>query len=137
VQLYRRALDQLGRDPLPVGVHSPGHVGETDEQAREEYFPDYRVMRDRIGRDRGWPALSRHEFENDVSHGSLYVGSPETVAQRIATTIRTLGVQRFDLKYSAGPLPHATMMASIERYGTQVVPRVRELLAATPEPIAV
>ena len=137
VELYRRAVEQLELAPLPVGVHSPGHVGETDEQAREEFFADYRVMRDRIGRERGWPVMSRHEFDREVEHGSLYVGSPETVATKIAATVRLLGVQRFDLKYSAGPLPHATMLRGIERYGTQVVPRVRELLAEAPEPLAV
>jgi probable LLM family oxidoreductase len=135
VELYRRALGQLELPALPVGVHSPGHVGATDEEAREEYFADYKEMRDRIGRDRGWPPMSRHEFESDVEHGSLYVGSAETVAAKIARTVRLLGVQRFDLKYSAGPLPHATMMRGIERYGTLVVPRVRELLAEAPSPI--
>jgi alkanesulfonate monooxygenase SsuD/methylene tetrahydromethanopterin reductase-like flavin-dependent oxidoreductase (luciferase family) len=136
VQLYRQALERLGLPPLPVGVHSPGHVGETDEQAREEFFADYRVMRDRIGRDRGWPPMTREEFEGEVEHGSLYVGSPETVAAKIARTIRILRISRFDLKYSAGPLPHATMVRSIERYGTLVVPRVRELLAESATPAA-
>jgi alkanesulfonate monooxygenase SsuD/methylene tetrahydromethanopterin reductase-like flavin-dependent oxidoreductase (luciferase family) len=87
-------------------------------------------MRDRIGRDRGWPAMTRREFDDEVEHGSLYVGSPETVARKIAATVRDLGVQRFDLKYSAGPLPHAAMMRCIELYGRVVAPRVRELLAA-------
>jgi probable LLM family oxidoreductase len=137
VELYRRALTQLELPDLPIGVHSPGHVGATDAEAREEYFADYTVMRDRIGRDRGWAPMSRHEFESEVEHGSLYVGSPETVATKIARTVQVLGVQRFDLKYSAGPLPHATMMRGIERYGTEVVPRVRELLAEQAPPIAV
>jgi probable LLM family oxidoreductase len=132
VELYRRALSQLELPSLPVGVHSPGHVGATDAEARQEFFEDYKAMRDRIGRDRGWPSMSRHEFEAEVEHGSLYVGSPETVAQKIARTVQVLGVQRFDLKYSAGPLPHDVMMSGIERYGTQVVPRVRELLAEAP-----
>ena len=132
VELYRRALQQLGAEPLPVGVHSPGHVGETDASAREELFTDYKAMRDRIGAERGWAPMGREEFESEADGGSLYVGSAETVAQRIAATVRGLGVQRFDLKVSAGPLPHAAVMASIERYGSEVVPRVRELLAAEP-----
>jgi probable LLM family oxidoreductase len=135
VELYRRALGRLESPDLPIGVHSPGHVGATDDEAREEYFADYKAMRDRIGRDRGWPPMSRHEFESEVEHGSLYVGSPETVAAKIARTVQLLGVQRFDLKYSAGPLPHATMMRGIERYGREVVPRVRELLAEAPAPV--
>ena len=136
VDLYRRALDQLELPQLPVGVHSPGHVGQTDESAREEYFADYRVMRDRLGRDRGWPPTSLAEFEAEVEHGSLYVGSPETVARKIAATVGALGIERFDLKYSSGPMPHDVMMRSIERYGMQVIPRVRELVAQQAESVS-
>ena len=129
VALYHRALAQLGRTVLPIGVHSPGHVAESDAQAREELWPAYRVMRDRIGAERGWPPTSRAEFEQEVEHGSLYVGAPETVARKIAATAQALGIARFDMKYSAGTLPHATLMRCIELYGTRVIPRVRELLA--------
>jgi probable LLM family oxidoreductase len=129
VDLYHRALTQLEMPDLPVGVHSPGHIAETDEQAREELWPDYKVMRDRIGAERGWGPMGREEFDSEIESGSLYVGSPETVAQKIARTAKTLGIARFDLKYSAGPLPHEALMRSIELYGNQVIPRVRELLA--------
>ena len=129
VDLYHRALAQMGMPDLPVGVHSPGHIAETDEQAAAELWPDYKIMRDRIGAERGWGPMGRDEFEREVASGSLYVGSPETVAQKIAATAKTLGIARFDLKYSAGPLPHETLMRSIELYGTKVIPRVRELLA--------
>lgn len=129
VDLYHRALTQLGMPDLPIGVHSPGHVAETDAQAREELWPDYKIMRDRIGAERGWGPMGRDEYENEIEHGSLYVGSPETVAQKIAATARALGNARFDLKYSAGPLPHPVLMKSIELYGGTVIPRVRELLA--------
>lgn len=129
VDLYHRAVAELGTPALPVGVHSPGHVAETDEQAQEEVYEHFAAMNNRIGRERGWPAYHRGRFAHDIRNGSLYVGSPETVAQKIATTVRTLGAGRFDLKYSSGTLPHATMMRSIELYGTRVVPRVRELLA--------
>lgn len=135
VELYRRALGQLELPALPVGVHSPGHVGETDESARAEFFTGYAAMRERIGRERGWSALGREEFVDEVEHGSLYVGSAETVAQKIAATVRALGIQRFDMKVSAGTLPHAAMMGSIERYGTEVVPRVKRLLAEAEAPI--
>ncbi|KPH81191.1 LLM class flavin-dependent oxidoreductase [Bosea vaviloviae] len=127
--LYRRAFAQLGEPVQPIGVHSPGHVGETDEQAREEMFADYKRMRDRIGAERGWPPMGRAEFEQEVDHGSLYVGSPETVARKIAATVRTLGLSRFQMKYSAGPLPHETMMRSITLYGEKVIPLVRDMLA--------
>jgi probable LLM family oxidoreductase len=128
VELYRRALAQLGAGPLPVGVHSPGHLAETDAQAREELWEPYRVMRDRIGSERGWPPLSRAEFEREIAAGSLYVGSPDTVARKIAATLRALGASRFDLKYSAGTLSHELMLRTIELYGREVMPRVRRLL---------
>jgi probable LLM family oxidoreductase len=129
-ELYRRALAQLDQPELPIGVHSPGHVADTDEQAREELWPHYRVLRDRIGRERGWGPTSRAEFDGQVGpQGAMYVGSPETVARKIVDTTRLLGLSRFDLKYSSGPLPHPLLLRSIELYGTQVIPRVRELLA--------
>jgi len=88
----------------PIGVHSPGYIADSDEQAREELWPDYKRMRDRIGAERGWPPMQRAEFDREAATGSLYVGSPETVARRIASTARTLGISRFDMKYSAGAL---------------------------------
>ena len=91
-------------------------------------------MRDRIGAERGGPPSTRAEYDAEIEHGSLYVGSPETVARKIAATVSALGVQRFDLKYSAGALPHDVLMRTIELYGTGVVPRVRELLAEAPVP---
>lgn len=129
VELYRRALAEAGHDPRPVGVHSPGYVAETDLEAKEAFFADYKVMRDRIGAERGWPSMERAEFDAEVEHGSLYVGSPRTVAVKIAATARHLGLARFDLKYSAGPLSHERMMRCIELYGRAVAPLVREMLA--------
>jgi len=129
VDLYHRALAELGAEALPVGVHSPGHVAETDEQARTEFWPAWREMRDRIGAERGWGPTSYAEFEQEIATGSLYVGDPERVARKIAATARALGLARFDLKYSSGPLAHTTLMQSIELYGRRVIPRVRELLA--------
>ena len=129
VELYRKAVGQFGGEKLPVGVHSHGYIAETDAQAREEFYADYKRMHDRIGAERGWPSYGRDAFEHEIAHGSLYLGSPETVARKIAKTAKTLGLQRFDLKYSAGPLSHARMMRAIELYGTKVIPRVREILA--------
>jgi probable LLM family oxidoreductase len=129
VELFHRALRQLGAEPLPVGVHSPGHIAETDEQAREELWEPYRVMRNRIGAERGWGPTSRAEFDREVAEGSLYVGAPETVARKIAATVRALGASRFDLKYSAGTLRHELLLRSIELYAREVMPRVRQLLA--------
>jgi len=85
-------------------------------------------MRNRIGAERGWGPTSRAEFEREIAEGSLYAGSPETVARKIAATVRALGASRFDLKYSAGTLRHELMLESIELYGREVIPRVRQLL---------
>jgi probable LLM family oxidoreductase len=131
VDLYRQSLAQHGFPELPVGIHSPGHVGETDAKAREEYWLGYRGMRDRIGKERGWPPATRSEFEHEVESGSLYVGAPDTVARKIAATVKGLSVSRFDMKYSAGTLPHESMMRSIELYGREVIPAVRRLLASS------
>nr|WP_246139927.1 LLM class flavin-dependent oxidoreductase [Protaetiibacter larvae] len=130
VDLYHRALAQLGRDALPVGVHSPGFIADTDEEARRIAWPHYRAMAERIGRERGWGPITQESFDREIETGSQYVGSPETVAQKIANTVRTLGVQRFDFKYASGTVPHENLMHAIELYGGVVVPRVRELLAA-------
>jgi alkanesulfonate monooxygenase SsuD/methylene tetrahydromethanopterin reductase-like flavin-dependent oxidoreductase (luciferase family) len=104
-------------------------VADTDAAAREQLWPAFKVMRDRIGAERGWPPMRREEFEQEAETGSLYVGAPETVARRIAATVAGLVLQRFSLKYSAGPLAHERMMRSIELYGREVIPSVREILA--------
>ncbi len=129
VDLYRRALAESEGPDLPVGVHSPGHVAATDELAMEQLWPHFKANRDRIGAERGWGPVTRDAYEREARLGSLYVGSPETVARKIAATASALGIQRFDLKYSNGPMPHEQLMESIELYGTEVIPRVRELLA--------
>ncbi|MDR7326198.1 MULTISPECIES: LLM class flavin-dependent oxidoreductase [Catenuloplanes] len=129
VELYHRALSELGAPTLPVAVHAPGFVAETDQEAADTLWPHLRVIMDRIGRERGWPPMTRRRFDSDIAEGALHVGSPETVAQKIARTVTALGIQRFDLKYSNGTLPHDVMCRSIELYGTRVIPRVRELLA--------
>lgn len=128
VELYQRAYAQIGKPVKPMGVHSPGYVATSDEAARTELWPNYKVMRDRIGAERGWPPVTRAEFEQEIAHGSLYVGSPDTVAQKIAATVSNLGISRFSLKYSAGTLPHDKLMRCIELYGTEVIPRVRDIL---------
>lgn len=129
-QLYRDAMGRLGHAERPIGVHSPGYVAATDEQAAEEFFPAYKAMRDRIGAERGWGPMSREEFHREVSGGALYLGSPQTVARKIAATVKALGLSRFQLKISAGPLSQDKLLRCIELYGREVIPMVRELLAA-------
>jgi probable LLM family oxidoreductase len=129
-ELFRQALESFGREPLPVGVHSPGHVAATDEQARDEFWPRYREVITRYSRIRGFAVPTEDSFMLEIGpRGALHVGSPETVAQKIAQTLTSLGANRFDLKYGMGGLSQESVMTNIELYGTQVVPRVRELLA--------
>jgi probable LLM family oxidoreductase len=128
-ELYRRALAELGAPELPIGAHSPGFIADTDDEARELLFPYFKAQRDRIGRERGWPPATRPQFDAEVADGAVFAGSPETVAAKIARTAQTLGLSRFDLKYSNGAMPHEHLMHAIELYGTEVVPRVRKLLA--------
>ena len=126
VQLYHESLARYGKPTQPIAVHSPGHVAETDDQAREEIWPHYEGMMSRIGAERGWPPVTRAQFEREAGpHGALCVGSPATVAAKIANTIKTLGLSRFDMKYSNGTLPHELLMKSIRLYGEEVIPRVK------------
>jgi probable LLM family oxidoreductase len=129
VDLYHRLRDEDGLAHLPVGVHSPGHIAPTDAEARSEMYPAYKAMHDRIGAERGWPPFTARQFEQECEHGAIYCGSPATVAAKIAAAARALGLARFDLKYSAGTLGHATMLRSIDLLGREVMPRVQELLA--------
>jgi probable LLM family oxidoreductase len=130
VDLYRRASEQLGTVAHPVGMHSPGFIADTDEEAKELYYPTYNVMRDRIGALRGWAPLRRTEFDAEVAHGSLYIGSPETVARKIAHAAGALGVGRFDLIYTAGAQPVSARMRAVELFGSRVMPMVRDILAS-------
>lgn len=128
-QLYRRALAELGKPQLPISIHSPGHISDSDEQAIEELWPNYLAMFGRIGRERGWGPTTKQQYLNEVKYGSLYVGTPETVARKIAHALKSVGAQRFDFKYSNGPVPHSKLMKSIELYATKVVPMVNEMMA--------
>ena len=127
-RLYKETLAKLGMPELPVSVHSPGHVAETDDQAIEEAWPGYEASFGKIGLERGWGPTSKEHFLSEVYHGSMYVGSPETVAKKIVHALSSVGASRFDLKYDMGPLSHSKLTKSIELYATKVVPMVREML---------
>lgn len=127
--LYRQRLADYGKSDLPISIHSPGHCADTDEEALNQLWPHYFALYNRIGRERGWAPTTQEHFLNEAQHGSLYVGSPETIAKKIAYAIKSVGANRFDFKYANGPLPHKHLMRSIELYGTKVIPMVRELLA--------
>jgi probable LLM family oxidoreductase len=132
-RLFREALTELGQPARPVGVHAPGHVAETDEQARAEFWPQWRDTVTRVARERGFRPPTEESFAADAGPGgALHVGAPETVAQKIVTTLRNLDATRFDLKFGMPGLTHEQVMKTIELYGTQVIPRVRELLDQEP-----
>src|SRR6476659_4544922 len=133
LELYRRAAEQFGTTAHPVGMHSPGFIADTDEEARELFWPHYKVMRDRIGALRGWPPIRREEFDAEIEHGSMYVGAPDTVAAKMARMIDELGVGRFDLIYTVGPLPVGARLHAVELFGAKVIPMVRAMLADRPE----
>jgi probable LLM family oxidoreductase len=128
--LYREQLARFNKPAQPIGAHSPGHVAATDEQAKEELWPHYAALMNRIRRERGWAPIGRDHFEREARDGALFVGSPQTVAAKIVQTVKALGLSRFDLKYANGTMPHRLLMTSIELYGTKVVPLVREALIA-------
>jgi alkanesulfonate monooxygenase SsuD/methylene tetrahydromethanopterin reductase-like flavin-dependent oxidoreductase (luciferase family) len=128
IELYRQAFERLGRPTQPIGVHSTGYVADTDDQAREEFWTDYKRFRDRIGAERGWPPIDRAKFVVEADRGALYVGSPDSIARKIAKTAEALKISRFDLKYSVGAIGHDKLKRSIELFGRKVVPKVRDML---------
>jgi probable LLM family oxidoreductase len=133
VELYKRALEQHGQPDLPVGLHSLGFVAETDDDALEIQWPYYKEQFEWAAQERGWRPPTYEQFLAEVDHGSMYVGSPETVANRIAASMQALSLSRFDLLYAVGRVPHQQRLATIELYGREVIPRVRELLGAAPD----
>ena len=128
-KLYRDAFDKLEQPHLPISIHSPGHIAATYEQAIDELWPHYEHYLNRLGRERGWPPMTKARYLGEVEYGSLYVGSPETVAAKIVHALESVGAERFDLKFDNGSTPHKLLMNSIELYATKVVPLVREMMA--------
>jgi probable LLM family oxidoreductase len=136
VDLYFRALEQFGQPRLPVGQHALGLVAETDEEAAETWWKAWKPLVEQMGRERGFYPPSRERYDAELATGALFVGSPETVALKIARMVDALQISRFDLKYDAVGLPRAARARTIELFGTQVAPRVRELLAERAEVLA-
>ncbi|MDT4926673.1 MAG: hypothetical protein QOG01_4386 [Pseudonocardiales bacterium] len=129
VDLYRRALDKYGQPQLRIGMHSHGYVAPTDQEAVDIQWPHWAHVMGNAAAERGWAPPTMRRFQSEIEEGSLYLGSPETVATKIAWVIRLLGLSRFDLAYATGRVPHEQKMATIELYGREVIPRVRKLLA--------
>jgi len=136
-QLFHQALEQFGHTAKPIGLHSPGHVAATDEQARDEFWPRYLEVLRRVSKTRGFAVPTEASFLHEIGPGgSLFVGSPETVATKIAANMTTVGANRFDLKYAMGGLTDDALLTNIRLYGTEVVPRVRELLSERSDGVA-
>ncbi len=133
-ELYRRALDAYGHAPLPIGMHSHGYVARTDQEAVDIQWPYWKETFEKAALERGWARPTMARFQAERADGSLYIGSPETVATKIAAMMRLLGLSRFDLAYATGRVPFQQRLATIELYGREVIPRVRELLADHPVP---
>src|ERR1700681_363672 len=128
IELYKRALDKYGKPLLRIGMHSHGLVARTDQEAADIQWPHWAHVFEQAAAERGWARPTMDRFQAEVDEGSLYLGSVETVATKIAWVIRLLGLSRFDLAYATGRVPHEQKMATIELYGRDVIPRVRELL---------
>ena len=128
IDLYEKAMQQFGHSPLPVGIHSHGIIAETDEEAIELAYNYFSKAHAIIGKERGWPPMTKERFLVEVDKGAYFVGSPETVAQKIARVIKEMGIGRFDLIYSMGTQLKEHRLSTIKLYGEQVIPRVKELL---------
>lgn len=130
VDLYYRALAQFGMPVQPVGQHALGLVADTDEEAADLWWESWQPMVEMMAKERGFYAPTRERYDLELTTGALFVGSPETVATKIVKMTRDLHISRFDLKYDIGGLPVTARARTIELFGTEVGPRVRELLAA-------
>jgi probable LLM family oxidoreductase len=129
-ELHRQAAEQAGLERLPLSINSHGFVAESSQAASEIAFPAFKAMMDRIGRERGWPPMTREQFEaSRTIRGANFVGSPQEVVEKILFQHELFGHDRFLLQMSVGTLPHADVMRSIELLGTEVAPAVRAALA--------
>lgn len=128
VDLFHRASAQFERPIAGVGLSVGGFVAESDQEARDLLWPQYDARMTRIGRDRGWAPQEREAFVWSIDHGMQFVGSVDTVVDKIATTVETLGLDRINVGYDTVDMPLATKTRSLELLGREVFPRVRERL---------
>ncbi len=130
IDLYREAGKRAGFNPdqLKVGLHSLGYVASTSEEAIADYYPGYAETFTRIGKERGWPPVSRSRFDaQNGPLGALLVGNPEEVAEKILRHSESLGgISRFSFQMDNAALPHSKLLKSIELIGTKVSPLVNK-----------
>jgi probable LLM family oxidoreductase len=128
--LHRRAAQEAGHEPPALSINSHGFIADTAKAAADEAFPAHKTVMDRIGRERGWPPMTRAQFDAAATlRGANFIGSPQEVAEKILLQHEIFGHQRFLVQFSVGTLPHASIMRSIELYGTEVAPVVRAEIA--------
>ena len=134
VDLYREAGRRAGYKPdqLKVGVHALGYVASTTQQAVDDFFPGYAKAFTEIGKERGWPPVTRAHFNALLGpHGALMVGNPEEVAEKILEHSEALGgINRISFQMDVASLPHVKLMQSIELIGTRVAPILRTISSA-------
>ena len=133
VGLYREAAERAGHDParLPVSVNSHGFLAEASQRAAALAFPAFKATMDRIGRERGWPPMSREQFEASRGiHGANVVGSPQEVIEKVLHQHELFGHDRFLLQLTVGSLPHRDVLRAIELLGTEVAPSLRRATAS-------
>ncbi|MCO5240786.1 MAG: LLM class flavin-dependent oxidoreductase [Chitinophagaceae bacterium] len=131
INLYREAAKKSGKDfnTLQLGVNNHMYVGEDSQQAADEFYPYYAAMMNRVGRDRGWPPLSRRQFDHSrLPQNALMVGSVQEVIDKILYEHELFGNTRFLAQASVGNVPHAKIMKSIELFGTKVAPAVKKAI---------
>ncbi len=131
--LYKSEYVKAGHDPaaMRIGIHSHTLVGENSDDIGNRFYPYYAAQMGKIGRERGWPPLSREQFEASRSpYGALFVGDPSEITDRILQVTEMFGLTRFVAHMDTGGPPHADIMKSIELFGTKVAPAVREAVKA-------
>jgi probable LLM family oxidoreductase len=130
-EIHRRAAAEAGHQQPALGINSHGFLADTSQEAADAYFPPLKAMMDKIGRERGWPAHSRADYDRSLElHGALFVGSPEQVVEKILFQHEIFGHDRFLMQLTVGSMPHAQTMRAIELLGTEVAPAVRAALGA-------
>jgi alkanesulfonate monooxygenase SsuD/methylene tetrahydromethanopterin reductase-like flavin-dependent oxidoreductase (luciferase family) len=131
VNLYRREAEKAGQETHKVrlGINSHVYIAGDSQKAADELYPSYAAMMNRIGRERGWPPLSRPQFDHSRSaKGALVVGSPQEVIDKILYEHELFGNTRFLAQMSMGNMPHKMVMHSIELFGTKVAPEIRKTI---------
>jgi alkanesulfonate monooxygenase SsuD/methylene tetrahydromethanopterin reductase-like flavin-dependent oxidoreductase (luciferase family) len=125
-ELHRRAAVEYGHEPPALSINSHGFIADTSQAAADEAYPAFKTVMDKIGRERGWPPMTRAQFDASLDlRGSSFVGSPQQVIEKLLFQHEVFRHQRFLVQFSVGTLPHASIMRSIELYGTEVAPVVR------------